>query len=354
MKMKSTRCLRGFTLIELLVSISIIALLVSLLLPAVQQARETARRADCLNRMRQLGLAVHSHADVQKRFPASGYLGLDSSNNVQPFFNWAVVILPFVEQNTIYDQWDFTKPSLSAGNAKLSETIISVFTCPSDITLGGRGDLSYAVNGGFAWTSSVSGVSDCPITFPSRSPIDLNGNGVVCPANASSDGSPSDRDLLLKTGVCFFESWKVKGTVRHHRFATISDGLSHTLLFAECVRVGFDPNVPQKSWSFADPLATSFYLPSQVCQGNSCAPGNVSLGEANGTPHGINYGVALAEGEAPWPSSFHTGGVNVVFTDGHATFISENIDGNVYYSMVTSQGMSLPTQLRDTELSPGR
>ncbi|QDV18636.1 hypothetical protein Pan153_32960 [Gimesia panareensis] len=354
MKVEPKRRLLGFTLIELLVSMSIIALLVSLLLPAVQQTRESARRMSCLNHMRQLGLAVHNHADVQKRFPASGYLSLDSSGSVQPFFNWAVAILPYIEQNALYDQWDFSQPSLSAGNAKLSETVIPLFTCSSDITLGGRGDLSYAINGGIAWTSTVVGVPDCPIVFPSRGPIDLNGNGIKCPLNPSGDGSPSDRDLLLKTGVCFLESWKVEGTSRHHRFATITDGLSNTLLFAENVRVGYDPKNPQKTWSFADPLATSFYIPSQVCQGDSCAPGNVSLGNANGAPHGINYGINLAEGEAPWPSAFHQGGVNVVFTDGRATFLSENINGNVYYSMVTSQGLSLPAQLRDTELSPAQ
>ncbi|QDT42865.1 hypothetical protein Pan241w_29600 [Gimesia alba] len=352
MRVKSNRSLPGFTLIELLVSMSLIAVLIALLLPAVQQTREAARRMSCLNHMRQLGLAVHSHVDVQDRFPASGYLSLDSSGDVQPFFNWAVAILPYIEQNPIANQWDFSEPSLSTENTKLSETVIPLFTCPSDITLGGRGDLSYAVNGGFAWTSTVGGAADCPIVFPSRSPIDLNGNGVICSLAASADGSPSDRDLLLKTGVCFLESWKVKGTSRHHRFSTISDGLSHTLLFAENVRLGYDPNNLQRSWSFADPLATSFFIPSQVCQGDSCTPGNVSLGKANGAPHGINYGTNLAEGEAPWPSSFHQGGVNVVFTDGRATFLSENINGHVYYSMVTSQGLSLPAHLKDTEASP--
>src|SRR5262245_29962927 len=90
----------GFTLVELLVVIAIIGVLVALLLPAVQSAREAARRMQCQNHLKQIGLAVHSFEDVYKTLPHSRY---------DDRYTWAVEILPFIEQKTLYDQWDLTK-----------------------------------------------------------------------------------------------------------------------------------------------------------------------------------------------------------------------------------------------------
>src|SRR6056297_2334814 len=103
---RSGRRRAGFTLIELLVVIAIIAILVALLLPAVQQAREAARRSSCKNNLKQLGLAIHNYHDTHSRFPF-GYM-LDSSNlNVSSF---GTQILPFLEQSALWDQWNSSVP----------------------------------------------------------------------------------------------------------------------------------------------------------------------------------------------------------------------------------------------------
>src|SRR6187401_3085395 len=95
------RQLRGFTLVELLVVIAIIGVLVALLLPAVQAAREAARRMSCQNNLKQLGLACHNYADIVGVLPPAG----TSSNE----FSWCVHILPFIEQKNLYDQFNFNK-----------------------------------------------------------------------------------------------------------------------------------------------------------------------------------------------------------------------------------------------------
>src|ERR1700733_10552979 len=105
---KKPRC-RGFTLIELLVVIAIIAVLIALLLPAVQQARESARRTQCKNNLKQYGLALHNYHDTYSRFPysTSGSQSLNV-NSVGTNHNWLEFILPFIEQTTLYNQLNFT------------------------------------------------------------------------------------------------------------------------------------------------------------------------------------------------------------------------------------------------------
>ncbi len=147
---------RGFTLIELLVVIAIIAILIALLLPAVQQAREAARRSQCQNNMKQLGLALHNYHDTFTVFPYStantAYVFTAAGDNVVNHSGWPM-LLPYVDQSPLYNQYDFTaaeRNSLFSGwsstssgtvggaatamanNANLSRTILTVFACPSD------------------------------------------------------------------------------------------------------------------------------------------------------------------------------------------------------------------------------
>ena len=112
---------RAFTLVELLVVIAIIGVLVALLLPAVQAAREAARRSQCQNHLKQIGLAVHNFEDIYKTLPHSRY---------DDRYTWAVEILPFVEQKSLYDQWDLTK-NYYKQNAVARMTTVPVYFCPS-------------------------------------------------------------------------------------------------------------------------------------------------------------------------------------------------------------------------------
>jgi prepilin-type N-terminal cleavage/methylation domain-containing protein len=129
------RNIGGFTLVELLVVIAIIGTLVGLLLPAVQSARESARRTSCSNNIRQLGLALHHVHDHASRFPA-GWIA--SSTDEQPGWGWASHLLPQIEQGNLHDRIDFKKPLFSATAAddvhrEVRETAIAIFTCPSDV-----------------------------------------------------------------------------------------------------------------------------------------------------------------------------------------------------------------------------
>jgi prepilin-type N-terminal cleavage/methylation domain-containing protein/prepilin-type processing-associated H-X9-DG protein len=124
------RCAAGFSLVELLVVISIIGMLVALLLPAVQAAREAARRVTCLNHLHQIGLALQNYHSVHASFPPGciqpAFL---VSNGCQ--FAWSALLLPYLEQEPLYDRIDFTQPCYAAANSAAAATVVSTYFCPS-------------------------------------------------------------------------------------------------------------------------------------------------------------------------------------------------------------------------------
>jgi prepilin-type N-terminal cleavage/methylation domain-containing protein/prepilin-type processing-associated H-X9-DG protein len=131
----------GFTLIELLVVISIIAVLIALLLPTVQSAREAARRAQCVNNLKQIGLAMHNYHDSQGQFPP-GYLILPGGNTLMgppdvlthdtgPGWAWGSLLLPYLEQRTVYDALNFSLPCWFPANSTGARVSLNVFLCPS-------------------------------------------------------------------------------------------------------------------------------------------------------------------------------------------------------------------------------
>jgi prepilin-type N-terminal cleavage/methylation domain-containing protein/prepilin-type processing-associated H-X9-DG protein len=128
----------GFTLIELLVVIAIIAVLLGILLPAVQKVREAASRASCQNNLHQVGLALHSYHDSQGSFP-SGYLCPQPQTNpdyTSPGWGWAALLLPFVEQGNLAKQINFTLPVEDPSNFAARTTILKLYVCPSDRSTG--------------------------------------------------------------------------------------------------------------------------------------------------------------------------------------------------------------------------
>jgi prepilin-type N-terminal cleavage/methylation domain-containing protein/prepilin-type processing-associated H-X9-DG protein len=124
---------RAFTLIELLVVIAIISLLISLLLPAVQAAREAARRTHCKNNLKQIGLALQNYVDVSHCLPPGYIAGSSDINTTTPGWSWNVMILPFLEGNTVYNQINTSLPVEDPFNAPALLTTIPQFQCPSDL-----------------------------------------------------------------------------------------------------------------------------------------------------------------------------------------------------------------------------
>src|SRR5438309_381332 len=129
----------AFTLIELLVVIAIIAILIGLLVPAVQKVRSAAARAQCQNNLKQIGLAVHNYHDTYKKFPAGNVYKPNAAGQFNYYDTWAISILRYLEQGNVYNLWDPNVPNATADAASprmasLRQTLIPVYNCPSDPT----------------------------------------------------------------------------------------------------------------------------------------------------------------------------------------------------------------------------
>jgi prepilin-type N-terminal cleavage/methylation domain-containing protein/prepilin-type processing-associated H-X9-DG protein len=339
---------QGFSFVELIVVIAILTLLLAIGVPAITRARTSAKKVECLNNLRNIALAVMQFEQTHIRLPASGYIFDPPSGAGAQHHSWAVSILPFLDQTNVRQKWDVDKPITDPTNAPLTQLYIPVYVCPVDPSRSDdkdKGDLSYVVNGGFGFTIRTgSGIADCP-TAPLGPSLDLNGDGVACSGTPVDD---EDRERFKQTGLFFLENWKEGGTIRHHALADIQDGASQTFLVTENIRAGFDPSDPQASYASPNPYICAFYV-GLPCPGGNCRAGNVDYSRCNSGGSQINSGLFSPEGRSPVPNSFHDGGVNMAYADGHVSFLSASIDGAVYAALASPQG----TLLQGTSLQQG-
>jgi type II secretory pathway pseudopilin PulG len=328
---------QGFSVIELVVVTAILTILFSLLIPAVKKSRASAHRVECMNNIRNVNLAILQCTDNIGRFPACGKFGQTTTHG-----SWVLDILPYLDQTVLYNQWNWDGGVTDPANEILKQTSIRVLTCPDDISVKPKfGNLSYVVNGGVGFTARMNGIHDCPID-PDGRKLDLNGNGVVCP---SDEGDLGDKQLFLAMGLFFNETWKWDVTIRHHTMATVTDGLSQTVVLSENVRAGYDPTDPNtNNWANSNPYRTSFYL-GNPCQDATCHPGTVDYARCNRGNYAINSGLTKPEGTSPIPNSFHVGGVHMSYGDGSVKFMNQNLDGAVYAALLSPQGESLGSPL---------
>lgn len=294
MKQRS-RSSRGFTLIELLVVIAIIAVLIALLLPAVQQAREAARRTQCKNNLKQIGLSLHNYESTFGLLTPLYYGNGGSSGTPIPTFAWAVMILPSIDQAPLYNQMApgantmqnvFDSPTLRP----LLQTKLPAFQCPSDPGL--------ALNNNRPFTKAVAGVNPF---YLSKS------NYPAC--SGSQDGTSS--------GV-FTEPGGGNTYPNATRFADITDGLSNTIFVGERGSLPLQGNpTGQGAWAalWGGMSAEQSILQYRAIRG---------LGDYRLTDGKSLTGLDAQQDEAF--SSQHSGGVHFLLGDGTVRFISVNVD----------------------------
>ena len=296
---------RGFTLIELLVVIAIIAILIALLLPAVQQAREAARRSQCKNNLKQIGLALHNYHDTFEGFP----IGVRRDQLGGWGMSWFVGILPYVDQAPLFNKLNPNVPNSGyVGNgANANNIIIPTFACPSSPM-----DILFNTGGGNTQKPNYVGVSGS-----------TNGNGFTNPAT-----SPEFAVSGCCTSVVAGQLRSIGGLLIPARSMTmtdVSDGTSNTMIVSECSDFFINPagaNVQVNS-NHGFMMGTSQVGPTVT---NERTFNITTLRYPPNTKDTTLPGIGNNDGANNGFYSAHTGGVHGLLCDGSVRFISENVD----------------------------
>ncbi len=273
----------AFTLIELLVVIAIVGVLLGLLLPAVQKVRETAARVQCVNNLKQIGLALHNYHDANRTLPP-GYFAagpyVDGATDTSPGWGWAAFLLPHLEQGNLFAQLNFTQPVAASPSI---QAVLKVYLCPSDP----NPNAAFPVPDAFGNTVALA----APSSYA-----------------ACVGGDESDTDGPAGLGVFYRNS----GT----RLTDVTDGTSNTILVGE------------RAWSNANGIWAGA-VSGAVCKRgpqNPC-PGSASASYPAATlvlAHShLNNATTDTDAGLDDFSSRHTGGSNFLLADGHVSFVRD-------------------------------
>ena len=306
----------GFTLIELLVVIAIIAILVGLLLPAVQKVRDAAARTQCQNNLKQVSLAVFNFESAYHFLPTSTRPG---GFTTSPRVSWTIGVLPFLEQDNLRKYYDFSSNWSSPTNLPLTSLPIKIFQCPSAPNPSRRdGDPQINLWDIVAVTDYAASTGISPLA------TNINSSGTLLPGML-----PKNRTATL---------------------ANVTDGLSNTLMLVESAgrpqiyqrgqAVGTVPAQKVNGGGWARPASDLDFLPSTP--DGRAFPGPCAAGCTNG----FNYATYAAppfgtEGTSA-PYAFHAGVLNAAFGDGSVRTISNSVSLSTFAALVTAAGGDIP------------
>lgn len=309
---------RGFTLVELLVVIAIIGVLVALLLPAVQAAREAARRMQCQNNLKQIGLAALTYESAKKELPPGCVAVDDDENRWNVREGWAAVILPFLELGNVADQFDWSKSYKATMNIRVAQNYLNSFICPTD-TFGNQlvvpqGENEAANIGGFAPSTykAVSGVID--LTKSSNSPTWWDRRyGSNNPAIL--EDHPLLRGPLTATGPNYM--------LQPVRLQEITDGTSNTVMVGEYHTLT-DTDVRKSVWG----SGFRYHSKAHMVRGSLFRIPDLDQCSQLASQIYDDTGSFLCFRTF---ASLHAGGIiNFVSCDGSVLAVSEDIDDEVY------------------------
>jgi prepilin-type N-terminal cleavage/methylation domain-containing protein/prepilin-type processing-associated H-X9-DG protein len=304
---------RAFTLIELLVVIAIIAILIGLLLPAVQKVREAAARATCQNNLKQIGLAVHNYHDSYGFFPASGWTKAGAGNPAGKWHSWRSAVLPYVEQDNLRRLFDLSFHWWEGPNLQAAAVPVKLYECPSTPT---RVPITAAV----AKPSPAPGRPALTFAQP-LAPTDYEAIQGVQPGSINPHLPAPVYDATNRFGVMHRDS--------KNAMTGITDGTSSTVVVVEAA---------------ARPLVVRGRTPNPALtndqgigwvdnEGPFSFDGAAADGSAEGC--GLNCAAVMNKRNDNEPYSFHAGGGNVLFADGHVQFLRESLDVRTFAALCT-------------------
>ena len=289
----------AFTLIELLVVIAIIGVLVGLLLPAVQQAREAARRVACSNNMKQIGLALHNYAHANREYLPTGWVSEDHHGDEGRGWGWSTQLLPSIEQQVIYDDIDFSA-SIGSHGAATKTAVIGAFLCPSDT---GSSSPIFAIGDEAGCDEESPDTSAGSNSYAMSNYVGMFGSMHMEHAHGGGGGhsglEPDDGN-----GV-FYANSRVP-------FRHITDGLSKTIAIGER-----DSRIGRSLW---------IGMVEGSCEAMSRVVGVGEHAFNSSDPHFEDF------------YSQHPAGMNAVFADGHVAFLSDSISETVFRALSTRSG----------------